>query len=1000
MAGSTDQAQIYAGTPDIAVLDNRGLSVRALQLNRREAADAVDVQVTRSVFDAAGFPQTVTDPRLGALADAKSNFRFTTGLGGQTLHVDGVDNGETTVFFDIEGRVIWQRDARQTVMTFTYDALGRVTETWQQLAGETAPVLIGKILYGDNDPGLPRAGAQAANLCGAPSKQWDTAGYGETTGISLSGQPQVQSRKLLAKIEGDPDWSKDSASQLETTAYVTSLKANAIGVVLQQIDALGNQHDYGYDVALRLTQSQLTEKDGTSPQVLLKSMAYNANGQIAEEIAGNDAVTTYTYEPQTQRLIRLTTDRPDKDPQGLTRRARLQDLNYDYDPVGNILSINDAAQATRFYRNQAVVPQNLYQYDALYQLVEATGRENATAASLTTVDLPPIVPLPNDLSVLTSYKRQYQYDRGGNLTQIQHMRAANGYTRNIVVAAASNRAMMQTLSTSLTPAGIDGSYFDACGNALQLQPGSAQPLAWNGRNALQSVTLIDRALPAQSDREIYQNDGGGQRIRKTMLRYKDDGQSYQRDTVIYLPGVEIRRSETVSTARSDQPTLSEELHVLSPDNTGRAGVQRLSWRAGRPQAIPANQTRYSFGNQIGSVTLELDQSASILTFEEYYPFGGTAVSSAANESEAKYKFIRYSGKEKDATGLYYYGLRYYQPWIGRWLNTDPAGTVDGPNLYRMVKNNPINFNDPDGRALENAHKIDVPLRKKVLYRAVYDREASTARIGGRIVERDVNGHASRGTSSLRYISPLAHVHGMGTRGDPDQWISFTHSLKAAAIHAAQNMVSLNNINEAFAGPNPALTAEDSDELIRRNHLNYRGSGRVVAAELLPDQRGEVIMLGTRAGRERAKELHGRGAERMMTSPQVQYGINHNEVLLNEPIKYKRILRVYQVNVLPTNAPHPGNFAGNVTDKYFENIPITLKYARDGQLRRTVNLHVQDITETANGVSGEAGRAAEQFELWRSVNNNDPKYHPANYPAMKNATAGFSMAKYRRRLGIR
>ncbi len=67
-----------------------------------------------------------------------------------------------------------------------------------------------------------------------------------------------------------------------------------------------------------------------------------------------------------------------------------------------------------------------------------------------------------------------------------------------------------------------------------------------------------------------------------------------------------------------------------------------------------------------------------------------------NTVEAKYKTVRYSGKERDATGLYYYGYRYYQPWLGRWLSADPAGTIDGLNLYRMVRNNPVGLMDGDG----------------------------------------------------------------------------------------------------------------------------------------------------------------------------------------------------------------------------------------------------------------------------------------------------------------
>lgn len=102
---------------------------------------------------------------------------------------------------------------------------------------------------------------------------------------------------------------------------------------------------------------------------------------------------------------------------------------------------------------------------------------------------------------------------------------------------------------------------------------------------------------------------------------------------------------------------------------------------------------------IGSGGLELDGEGALISREEYYPFGGTAVWAARNELEACYKTVRYSGKECDASGLYYYGHRYYQPWACRWLSADPAGTIDGLNLFRMVRNNPMTLRDADGLSL-------------------------------------------------------------------------------------------------------------------------------------------------------------------------------------------------------------------------------------------------------------------------------------------------------------
>ena len=57
----------------------------------------------------------------------------------------------------------------------------------------------------------------------------------------------------------------------------------------------------------------------------------------------------------------------------------------------------------------------------------------------------------------------------------------------------------------------------------------------------------------------------------------------------------------------------------------------------------------------------------------------------------------YVGKRYDAsTGLVYFGKRFYDPNLGRWLTQDPAGPIDHSNLYQYVYNNPYKFQDPNG----------------------------------------------------------------------------------------------------------------------------------------------------------------------------------------------------------------------------------------------------------------------------------------------------------------
>ena len=661
---------LFTATPSVAVFSNRGQTVRNIAYYRHpDAPDATDERITFHQYDMHGFLAQSSDPRLHTAG--LSNINSIHDLNGTALRTQSADAGITIALNDSGDRpflnilnVNSENDRSQAIKrTYQYEENslpGRLLCITEQ--GKISE----RFVWGGAS-----VNEQSHNLAGLLVSHYDPAGLLSTTSISLNGVPLAVTRQLLPD-DADADWQGADASAwndlLAGETYTTTSTVDAAGNVLTTTDARGNIQRVAYDVAGLLKGSWLTVSGG-SEQIIVKSLTWSAAGQKLREEHGNGVVTTYSYEAETQRLVGIKTER-------MTPAKVLQDLRYEYDPVGNVLVITSDAEETRFWRNQEVVPENHYAYDSLYQLVSASGREMASAVQQNST-LPDFTSFDN--ATYTNYTRSYTYDNAGNLTKIQHSAPASGnnYTTSITVSDRSNRAVISTLTEN--PADVEA-LFTAGGQQQQLLPG--QSLLWTERQELQQVTPVTRS-GAADDSERYRYDAASQRIVKITSQLT--GNSMQTRRVVYLPGLELRSS------------AAEELQVITVGVAGRAQVRVLHWESGQPEGISNDQIRYSYDNLTGSSGLEVDASGELISQEEYYPYGGTALFAARSQLEADYKTIRYSGKEQDATGLYYYGYRYYQPWAGRWLSADPAGTVDGLNLFRMVRNNPISLIDSDGR---------------------------------------------------------------------------------------------------------------------------------------------------------------------------------------------------------------------------------------------------------------------------------------------------------------
>ncbi|MGX1089247.1 RHS repeat domain-containing protein [Pseudomonas sp. AP3_22 TE3818] len=618
----------------------------------------IDPRITRQRFDAAGRLIESWDPRLWGTVP-KPNLVTVYGLSGQPLLTDSVDAGWQLSLLNQVGSPCSFWDARGSQRHTEFDEQQRPISVTEQALGEL-PRVVERLTYGDCGPAFAER-----NQCGQLIRHDDLAGVQTFPDYGLGGAVLVEDRRFLADLD-TPDWPLDIEERetwLEAQSFITRHTFNPGGELQRQIDAMGNVRTFGYDVAGKLSGAWLQMADsGKPPQCLVSAIRYNAQDQVESETAGNGVVTRVQYAADDGRLLRLQA--------ALGSEKPLQDLNYVYDPVGNIVELQDLSQPVTHFNNQRIDPINRYRYDSLYQLVEARGWEVSQPSHGPA--LPALLPTPLDPNQRRNYTQCFEYDRGGNLIT-RHHSDAPGFS--MFTSTRSNRSLAQRGDGSLPGEPEIAMGFDACGNQRELQRGQA--MTWDLRNQLSQVTLVKRETEPH-DYESYRYDRPGHRLRKVGFA-QSSGRTLRTD-VRYLLGLEIHRQAE-----------GEELHVISVE-VGRSNVRALHW----PQGTHSDQLRYSLSDHLGSSTLELDDEAGVLTREHYYPFGGTACWAGKSALVAKYKTIRYSGKERDATGLYYYGYRYYAPWLQCWMCPDPAGSVEGLNIYKMVRGNPVLLFDDQG----------------------------------------------------------------------------------------------------------------------------------------------------------------------------------------------------------------------------------------------------------------------------------------------------------------
>ena len=468
---------------------------------------------------------------------------------------------------------------------------------------------------------------------------------------------------------------------------------------------------------------------GTETYSYIDTIVYDEHGQRVYIKYGNGVETKYRYDDKRRWLKDIETRNKQTD-------EVFQKISYRFDKVGNVLG----------YTNDASVYETSqsYTYDSLYQLIGVEGTSNQYKAIKSFGSTPVHV---------AKYKQDFAFDGIGNMTKKSSTTNLPGARGNAYPKAeldysldyeydpayahrlihAGNRYYRYDANGNIT-AEKDGPFteddafiftynydpdtdvygtdygfgLDAPKETEETHPENLfayrRNYTWNEKNLLTKSS--DRSYTVH-----YRYGEDGQRA----LKYTEEGRSetlyFNNFYTIHIPvqdknnpqGLRVHKHIFVGNSR----LVTAMTHT---DNNGDNAEQR-------------EKRYYYHSDHLGSAQFVTDWRGKQYEHIEYTPYGELWIEEVAAGLD-KLPF-RFTGKEMDEeTGLYYYGARYLDPKYSRWLSGDPAlidyipkapiddeakkhnenlpgmgGVFNVVNLhlYHYAGNNPVKYEDPDGR---------------------------------------------------------------------------------------------------------------------------------------------------------------------------------------------------------------------------------------------------------------------------------------------------------------
>jgi hypothetical protein len=404
---AASKAAVHANTPSVVHLDPLGRTFLTIEDNGSAGKYPI-----RVALDVEGNALAITDVRGVTVQTAVF------AMNQQLLNTTSCDAGQHWTLNDVMGQPFRWWDARGNAVRTVFDTMRRPTQLFVQPLASTTPgspsppppqeMLAEVRVYGEGV-----AKPEASNLRGKLYEVYDGAGAVKSSPYDFKGNLLTTTRRVTLTYQAVPDWSAlaqlTDPAAIEQAAqpaldpdpakvFTSSTTFDALNRATSQTAPDGSLTVPTYNEASQLKTLSVSLPGGGAAAPFVTDIQYNEKGQRLSIAYANGVVTSYKYDPLTFRMSDLSTTRT-------SDKTLLQGLHYTYDPVGNIVEIDDAAQKEVYYNGALVTSTARYTYDAIYRLVQATGRELAGGAGdgqRDQNDLPLFnTPHPNDVQVVS-----------------------------------------------------------------------------------------------------------------------------------------------------------------------------------------------------------------------------------------------------------------------------------------------------------------------------------------------------------------------------------------------------------------------------------------------------------------------------------------------------------------------------------------------------------------------------------------------------------------------